>query len=101
RVIRGLIIKTPIRIFAPDEVAQLVCPIKVAWLKNFLMQPRAIEAGGHGTLNVGLQFVIRRRSPDAVGEKSMIQNQPLKNMFAIDQNRAACDGNFTQAEIAG
>ncbi len=49
---RRVKIKTPAGMFAPDQIAEMISPVKKTFFKNFLVQPGAIEAQLHGKLNV-------------------------------------------------
>jgi hypothetical protein len=71
---RGIVVvRAPARRLAPHEVAELVRPVEEARLEDLLVQPRAVEAGGHRELDVVLQRGVARRGPDAVGVEALVE----------------------------
>ena len=95
----GLETETPVSRFSPDHVAELVSPVEEPRLEDFLMQTRAIIAARHAHLDILLQRLVRRRSPEPVGIKPLVKYEPLENWFAVDQDAAPVDGHTAQAEI--
>ena len=96
----GLVVVAPVGKLAPDQVAELVGPVEESRLENLLVQPRAVVAGGHRHLDVVLQRLVRRGGPDAVGIETLVENQPLEDRLAVDQDPPAVDGDLPQAEVA-
>ena len=85
----GLVVVAPIGKFAPDQVAELVGPIEEPRLEDLLVQPRAVVTGGHRHLDVVLQRLVGGGGPDAVGIKTLVENQPLEDRLAVDQDPPA------------
>ena len=99
RVALGVKVISPIRIFAPYHVAELVGPMEESRLKDFLMQTRAIEAAGQAHFDVLLQRLIGRRRPQTLGIESLVEDQALEKRLAVDQYFTPVDGDLAQAEI--
>ena len=77
--IRPEAVAAPIGELAPHQVAQPIGVIEEALLEHLLMQPRAVEAGGHAQLDVAAQRLVGRRGQDAVGVIALIEHEPLED----------------------
>ena len=84
---RPLATAAPIAKLAPDDIAEPIGMIKEAFLKDFLMQARAIEAGRDTQFNVFNQRGIARRRHDAVRVIALVEHQTLENRLPIDLDR--------------
>ena len=93
-------IDSPAGHLAPAEVTEPVGPVQETLLEHLLMQPRAVEAHGHGQLDVAAQRVVGGRGVDAVGIEALIQHQPLEYRRTVDQALLAVKGDRAQGKIA-
>ena len=85
-IVLRLKVVAPVGKLTPDQVTQLVRPVEEARLEDFLVQPGAVVTGGHAHLDVVLQRFVRRRGPDAIRIKTLVQDQPLEDPLAVDQD---------------
>ena len=73
--------------------------VKETLLENFFVKPRAVEAHRHGTLDIGEQCFVARRGINAVGIKSLIENEFLKHRNFVDEEFISVEPHAPQSEI--
>ncbi len=92
-------VATPAGHFAPREVAKLISPIVEAFLKNFLMETRAIEARRHGKFDIFLERGIRRSGPNSVRIEALVEDKAQVAALVVEHDPTIFDGDFAQAGI--
>ena len=92
-------VQAPACLLAPADIAQLVCPIIVTLLEDFLVQTCAVEAHSLAHLDVMLECLITWRGPNAVGIVALVEHEALEVGFIIEVEVAACKVNLAHACI--
>ena len=90
----------PARRLAPGQVAQPVGPVVEALLEDLLVQPRAVEPGGHRELDVALERRVARRGPDAVGVEALVEHQAQVDRLVVEEDPVALDVDLAQPGVA-
>ena len=86
---RAVAAAAPVGELAPYQVAQPVGVVQEALLEHLLVQPRAVEAGGHAELDVVDQRLVARRGQDAVGVVALVEHQALEHGLAVELDACA------------
>ena len=71
-----------------------------AFLEDFLVQARAVEAGLHGHLNVLLQCLVGGGCPDPRGIESLVKDKSQEERFVVDVDLAVFGVDFAHSRIA-
>ena len=80
----AVLIDTPAGLFAPGEVAEVVCPIIVTFLEGFLMKSCTIEANGLAEFDILSQGFVRRCRPNAIRIEPLIEYEPLEIGLVVE-----------------
>ena len=97
---RGIrFIQSPVRKFAPKQIAELVRVIEQARLEDLHVQSRAVEACRHRQLHVPAQRVVGGRGVDAVRIVALVKHEPLVHGLMVDLDRVAVHAHVAHAEI--
>jgi len=94
------VVQTPVRVFAPNQVAHPVSMVQEPLLEDLLMEPGTVVAHSQGKLDIVLQGLVRGGGVDAVGVEALVQDQPLEYGFAVKQELVAIQADLPQTEIA-
>ena len=99
RVGRG-VVKSPVRIFAPDDIAQAVAVIEESLLKNLLMQSRSVEAGGERYFYIFYHVAVIGSGVYSVAVEALVEHKTLENGLAVDEILKSVKADIAQTEIA-
>lgn len=99
RVGRG-VVKSPVRIFAPDDIAQAVAVIEESLLENLLMQSRSVEAGGERYFYIFYHVAVIGSGVYSVAVEALVEHKALENGLAVDEIFKSVKADIAQTEIA-
>ena len=99
RVGRG-VVKSPVRIFAPYQIAHAVAVIEESLLENLLMQSRSVEAGGERYFYIFYHVAVVGSGVYAVAVEALVEHKTLKNRFAVDEIFESVEADVAQTEVA-
>src|SRR5216683_1486030 len=84
----------------PDQEAERVGPVEPARILDLLMLPRPVEAERLRQLDVASKHVIARRRQQTAWEITLVENQSLNELLAVQPEPAISGFDGAQPEIA-
>ena len=68
-------------------------------LENLLMETGSVETDTHTELDVTLESLVRRRSPNSIRIESLVKDQPQIQWLIIEEHTVAFYMNLSHTRI--